>query len=153
MEETLRLRLPLLVAGQGQKEITHNEALLLLDAAIGASVERRDVLVPPDDAQEGQCWLVPAGASLGWDGQADKLALWTAGGWRFLHVPEGFTVYVRQEQLRICRLGSGWLPEAPIGAPAAPITLPVGGGVVDAEVRAALAQVMQRLVGLGLIQP
>ena len=30
--ETPRLRLPLLAAGQSQKHVTHNEALLTLDA-------------------------------------------------------------------------------------------------------------------------
>lgn len=44
---TDRLRLPLLTAGQAQKEVTHNEALLLLDLLVQASVQSAGLTSPP----------------------------------------------------------------------------------------------------------
>lgn len=36
--QTARYQLPFLAVGQAQKEITHNEALVLLDALISATI-------------------------------------------------------------------------------------------------------------------
>ena len=151
MDETPRFRLPLLIPGQGQKEITHNEALLLLDAAIGSVAERRDIISPPTDAVEGQCWLVPPGAMLDWQGRSDQLAVWSAGGWRFLALPEGSTVFVNGEQRRIRRVGGAWLDDGPAGAPAAAVERPAGGMVVDAEARATINLLIDRMGSLGLL--
>lgn len=62
-DRTDRLGLPWLMAGQAQKELTHNEAMALLDIATCPSVESADVAVPPSGAMPGQCWIVAAGAS------------------------------------------------------------------------------------------
>lgn len=152
MEETSRFRLPLLVPGQGQKEITHNEALLLLDAAIGSLVERRDLGTPPTDAVEGQCWLVPPGAGSAWQGRSDQIAVWSAGGWRFLALPEGATVFVVSEMRRLRRAGGGWVNDGPAGVPAASVAVPAGGMVVDVEARAAIGALIERLGSLELLR-
>lgn len=151
MEATARLGLPFLVAGQGQKEITHNEALVILDAIIGCIVERRDLTVPPVDAADGQCWLVPDGASGDWSSRTGEVAISTGGGWRFLQPPDGMGVSVRQggEQLR--RSAGSWQMVAPLGAPAASVALPMGGPTVDSEARAAIGTLVQRLQALGLL--
>jgi hypothetical protein len=151
MDETPRFRLPLLVPGQGQKEITHNEALLLLDAAIGSVVERRDLALPPTDAVEGQCWLVPPGAMSAWQGRSDQLAVWSAAGWRFLALPEGSTVFVKIEQRRLRRVAGAWVDDGPVGLPAAPVAKPAGGMVVDVEARATIDILIERMGSLGLL--
>ena len=50
---TDRLRLPLLTAGQAQKEVTHNEALLLLDLLVHASVQSAGLTSPPRNTTIG----------------------------------------------------------------------------------------------------
>lgn len=153
MDSTIRFGLPLLIAGQGQKEITHNEALLLLDAVVACTVERRDLASPPQSPAEGQCWLVASGATLAWQGKTDQIAIWTSGGWRFLVPPEGASVFVRQGRERLRRLDGLWRNEAPSGAPLAAVADPVGGATIDSEARSVLNALLDRMRSLGLIQP
>ncbi len=152
MELTARYGLPLLVAGQGQKEVTHNEALLLLDAAVGCVVERRDLVQPPNSPIAGQCWLVPSGAGLDWDGKAGQIATWTEGGWRYLSLPEGATLYDKAGGQRLRRMGESWQADGLSGAPLAQISSPSGGVTVDSEVRAVVNAILERMRTLGLIQ-
>ena len=151
MESTARFGLPLLVAGQGQKEITHNEALVLLDAIIGCVVERRDLAAPPALPAAGQSWLVPAGASGDWANRSGNIATWTDGGWRYLSPPNGATVFVKAGRERLRRLDGLWETEAPTAVPQAAVPDPTGGSTVDAEARAALSALLHRLRQMGLI--
>lgn len=84
MDGTARWALPLLFAGQAQKEITHNEALVLIDALLHARVESADLASPPGTPLVGQCWIVADGATGDWAGKMGAIALWTEGGWRFV---------------------------------------------------------------------
>lgn len=152
-ETTSRLELPLLVAGQGQKDITHNEALVALDALLHARVVSREISVPPSAPAAGDCWLVAAGASGAWAGGDGRLACWTAGGWRLLALPEGASLWVSDEAARVRKVSSGWAVEAPIGAPVDAVASAVGGVVVDEEARAVLHSLLERLQQLGLILP
>ncbi len=69
LPRTARYSLPLLALAQAQKEVTHNEALVLLDAMVHAAVVAGPVADPPSSPDEGQCWLVASGASGVWAGQ------------------------------------------------------------------------------------
>ncbi|MGL6042672.1 MAG: DUF2793 domain-containing protein [Sandaracinobacteroides sp.] len=150
-ETTARFGLPLLVSGQGQKDITHNEALLLLDALAGAVVEARTFSVPPADPLIGRCWLVSSPAGGAWLGKDDQIAIGTSGGWRFAALPEGMLIYVKSEALEVRRLSGGWQNVAPKGAPVPPVSLPVGGTLIDLEARTAIADIALRLQQLGLL--
>jgi hypothetical protein len=152
-EMTRRLELPLLVAGQGQKDITHNEALLAMDVLLHPRAMSRVVPVPPEGASEGDCWLVPAGASGAWAGAAGRLACWTAGGWRLWALPEGVSVWVVDEGACVRLVEGAWVTEAPFGAPAPAVAGPTGGTVVDVEARAVILSLLTRLTQLGLILP
>jgi hypothetical protein len=151
MDSTARIGLPLLVAGQGQKEITHNEALILLDAVIGCIVESRNLEVPPDSPGMGMCWLVPSDATGDWAGKAGRIAVSTAGGWRFLLPFEGATLFVRDGRERLRRLDDAWITDTGSGAPREAIPNPTGGSVVDSEARATVAAILDRLRELGLL--
>lgn len=91
-EATYRHGLPLLQAGQAQKEVTHNEALVMLDLLAHPAVEEA-LASPPAEPQPGQAWLVQEGADGDWAGQDGALALWTAGGWRFAPARAGMLVW------------------------------------------------------------
>jgi hypothetical protein len=151
VEVTARHGLALLVAGQGQKDVTHNEALVLVDALLGAVVEQRDLSAPPAIPGAGSVWLVAEGASGDWFGKAGELAIWTAGGWRFAPIPDGMALYIRAEGVTVRKVGGTWRVEAPRGAPAAPVGLPAGGPVVDFEARTAIGALVSRLEQLGLL--
>lgn len=105
---TPRLGLPYLAAGQAQKELTHNEALVLADAMVCASVVGVAVDAPPASPAPGQCWIVGAAPTKEWAGQAGALAVWTSGGWRFVPPCDGFVAWVPGERLWVVRDGGSW---------------------------------------------
>ena len=91
-ETTTRHGLPLLQAGQAQKEVTHNEALVLLDLLAHPAVEGV-LATPPAAPLIGQGWIVGATATGDWAGQEGSLACCTSGGWRFLPARAGMLVW------------------------------------------------------------
>jgi len=66
MSETARWDLPLLFAGQAQKEVFHNEALVRMDMLMHARAESADLAEPPEMPDVGQCWIVANGAVGAW---------------------------------------------------------------------------------------
>jgi hypothetical protein len=144
MATTTRLGLPLLEAGQAQKEIWHNEALALIDLAVQATVTAVGLDEPPAVPVPGACWIVGSNPTGAWRGQALALAGWTEGGWRFVTPREGMAAW-HQGTRSIVRYAEGQWRAAAVVAPAA------GGATVDAEARATLAGLIAGLRGLGLI--
>lgn len=108
MPETPLLGLPLIAANQAQKHITHNEALLLLDAAIQLSVASRALASPPAAPADGDRYLVPASPAGSWAGQAGKLALFQGGGWVFLSPRKGWRMWVEAEAKYLLFDGVNW---------------------------------------------
>lgn len=92
---------------------------------------------------EGECFRITAPATGSWAGHADCLAVRVAGDWHFLSPADGMTVYDRAAG-HLLAFRAGWnVAQAP--------TLPMGGSVIDAEARAALAALVQALGGLGIL--
>ena len=150
MERTARLGLPTLVAGQAGKEVTHNEALVLLDALVGGVVDAVGVDAPPASAEVGRCWIVGATPTGAWAGQAGAVACRTEGGWRFVPAAEGFSLVLRGTGVPVRYRDGAWhLGE--FTAPRPAIADPAGGTTVDAEARAGLAAVLGAMRAHGLI--
>ena len=63
MSDTPLLALPLLEASQAQKHVTHNEALLLLDAMVHLAAISRALAAPPASPGDGDRYLVAASAT------------------------------------------------------------------------------------------
>lgn len=163
MTETARLSLPLLDAGQAQKEITVNEALQRLDLLAQARVVAVGLNTPPTAPQEGEAWIVGTAPTGDWAGQAGALAGWTGGGWRFVAPSDGMTVWTAADACCATWTSGAWRLGViagrrvevggvqVVGARAAAIALPSGGGVMDVEARGALSEVLAVLRGHGLI--
>lgn len=142
--ETGRHNLPLLAVSQAQKEITHNEALVLIDALLHTAIE--SVLVTPPtatDADIGKCWLVGTGATDLWVNKASQIAIWIGGGWRYLVAHDGMRLWNRSNG-RDSIYSDGIWRSGPI------IENPMGGTVIDSEARATLGAMLQyfRLIGI-----
>ncbi len=160
---TPRFALPLLVPGQAGKDITHNEALALLDAAIQPSVIAIGVNDPPPTASLGQAWIVGRAPTGPWAGHAQALASWTGGGWRFLLPTEGFAVWSISELKPVTYRDGMWQEsdvvgarviiggQTVVGAQAAAIADPVGGGATDESARSVLIAILGALRQHGLI--
>ncbi len=163
MANTQRLALPLLAAGQAQKEVTHNEALVVLDALVHGCCALGPANVAPAEPEMGFSYLcgdIPTGA---WSGRAKNVAYWSDNGWRFSVPVEGQQLHDRGTG-RTWRYASGqWslgvahVAEVRVsgvkvlGAQQLPVANIAGGSVVDIEARNALGQVLAALRNHGLI--
>lgn len=144
MPITPRFALPLLAVAQAQKEVTHNEALTLLDALVHATVEAGPLATPPANPVAGECWIVGAAPAGAWTGHANAIAIGTAGGWRFAAPREGMRVIRIVDGARLRFEGGTWIEPATVAAPA-------GGSVVDSEARSAIAVLITQLVAEGIL--
>lgn len=163
MDTTPRWALPMLFAGQAQKEIFHNEALVLIDALLHGRVESADVASPPSAPDAGQCWIVAAGASGAWAGQVDAIACWSDGGWRFLPPRAGLRVDVADRGHALFHDGAQWRDaalrddglylddERIVTTRRSAIANASGGTVIDAEARSTIALILEALRQHGLI--
>jgi hypothetical protein len=60
---TPRFAFPYIQTAQAQKEVTHNEALLMVDALVSLSLEDRHLSAPPVSPQNGQVWFINGAGS------------------------------------------------------------------------------------------
>jgi hypothetical protein len=162
-EQTPRFALPFLVPGQAQKELYHNEALLRIDAALQAAVEDGPLADPPADPAEGACWIVGDPAGGAWAGHEAELAMWSAGGWRFVAPAAGMSVWNKAAAAALRWSESGWSEgelrgtalfvggRKVVGERAPAVPSPSGGTIIDAEARAAVDALIATLMSHGLI--
>lgn len=164
-ETSVRHSLPFLSTGQAQKELTHNEAVALIDAGLHPAAEELGTNTPPVAPVAGQCWIAGSAPTGAWAGRAGALACWTLSGWRFLAATEGMQVWLRDRQhWAVCEAG-GWVAGdvrasrltieglKVVGPRGAAVPVPSGGSTVDTEARSAIAALIQRLSDHGLITP
>jgi len=108
MTNTPRLGLPAIEAAQAQKHVTHNEALVLLDALMQLAVESRLLTTPPGSPLEGACYIPAQGATGAWSGWSGQVALFTGGGWLRIVPASGLKAWVRAERLTITYEDGTW---------------------------------------------
>ena len=108
MSDTLSLGLPLMASAQAQKHVTHNEALLRLDALVQLSVIARDVAAPPASPAEGNRYLVAAGAAGAWAGHSGDIACFQNGAWIFASPQTGWRLWLQAETKLIVFNGTIW---------------------------------------------
>ncbi len=122
-EATPRLGLPYLIASQAQKEITHNEALNLLDFLVQPTAIAI-ANTPPTSPAEGDLYVIGTAPSGVWSKFAGKLAGFLGGVWTFIAVKAGYTVWVQAALQFYYYTGSSWSVSAAVSvkATAAPTT-------------------------------
>lgn len=139
---TPRLELPLLFAGQSQKEGYVNEVSVRIDALLHGAIEG-EAATPPLTPAEGQCWLVGPSPTGEWSGNPGKIAARQAGNWLFFTPRDGMRLLNRATGQEI-RYQAGWqVPSRPAA--------PSGGTTIDAEARSAIAALMACLTQAGII--
>ncbi len=106
---TPNLVLPYIAQGQAQKEVTHNDALNLLDAVVQLAVLDRDLATPPGSPTQGVRYLVAASPTGAWAGQANHIAAWLDGAWRFFVPNIGWLAWVIDESALLAWGGSAWI--------------------------------------------
>jgi hypothetical protein len=141
--ETGRHNLPLLAVSQAQKEITHNEALVRIDALLHPVVEE-ELAAPPTatDSDIGKCWLIAASPVGEWTGKTGQIAIWIGGSWRYSVPVDGMRVRVAAPDSDLVRNNAVW-----VSAPVIPD--PANGTIIDAEARTAIAALLGYLRAIG----
>lgn len=136
--KTPRFNLPLLATGQAKKEITHNEALILLDFLVSpqvlASHDDPGTLLP----SEGDAWLIDPNPVGDWISRANQVAIWSSGGWRFVEPSENLELFVTGTNERAVFRENKWAIHGVIAKPD-------GGDLVDVEARAAIDSILNML--------
>jgi hypothetical protein len=116
MSATPRLSLPYIAAGQAQKHVTHNDALVRLDGLIHLAVASRSQGTPPSSPTELSAYLIPAGAGGVFAGKTDQLALFEDGGWSFLVPRKGWQCWIEDEAELHVWTGTEWRRASPLSS-------------------------------------
>lgn len=122
MTTTPYIGLPELAQQQANADITHNEALILIQAVALNGVIDKDLNTPPVSPAEGDAYIVADGspaASGAWTGWENHVAVYYGGSWRFVPGRDnlgavltmgadqiGLRAYVRDEGLLYVWTGS-----------------------------------------------
>jgi Protein of unknown function (DUF2793) len=108
MANTTNLGLPLMAAAQSQKHITHNDALLSLDALVQLSVKSTTLTAPPGSPAEGDRYLIGSGATAAWVGKDLNITYYTSGAWIFLVPRKGWLCWDEVNGVMLVWTGSAW---------------------------------------------
>lgn len=106
---TPRIGLPEILPNQAQKHITHNDALVILDALVQGSVISRTLTTPPGSPTDGDAYVVAATATGAWAGKENDLAVYEAAAWSFYTPLTGYLMYCAADGEHITFDGSSWL--------------------------------------------
>lgn len=163
LSNTHRLRLPLLHAGQAQKEIWHNEALAVLDLLVQPVVLSVGATEPPTTPGIGDCHVVGDGGQGEWAGRDHAIAGWTVAGWRFVAPVEGMRFLIAQTMVPLTFADGAWRVGVlavsaltvnglqVVGERGDAVVAPSGGTTIDSEARAAISSIISALMAHGLI--
>ncbi len=108
MSETANLSLPFIAAAQAQKHVTHNEALLKLDALVQLAVLTRGFSSPPADPEEGARYLIATPASDDWSGHENAIAAFQDGAWNIFAPEQGWRLWIADEEKLLVFANGGW---------------------------------------------
>ncbi|WP_426267862.1 DUF2793 domain-containing protein [Sphingomonas sp. LHG3443-2] len=163
MTKSQRLGLPFLSAGQAQKELTHNEALLLLDALVHGCCPAAPSNVPPPAPEAGLTYICGDNPVDAWAGHPHHVASYSDNGWRFTNPVEGLELLDRASGRRWHFASGTWslgIVRASevrvegvkvLGTQRPPIANATGGTTIDSEARSTLAQILTALRAHGII--
>lgn len=92
-QSSARLALPYLMPAQAQKHVTHNEALLLLDALVQLVLQDSDADTPPSQPVSGAAYGLGASPTGAWSGHPGQIAVWQGEGWQFIAPAPGWRAW------------------------------------------------------------
>jgi hypothetical protein len=109
---TGRLLLPYILQSQSQKEVTHNDALNILDVLIQAVVQDVGLNTPPGSPTVGQCWVVGSSPTGVWAGKASQIAQAVdGGGWFFVAPFKRLKLWNETTDEYVMFDGTNWVSE------------------------------------------
>ncbi|MCF6367652.1 DUF2793 domain-containing protein [Rhizobium halophilum] len=112
---TPNLNLPFILPSQAQKHVTHNEALLTLDALVHLTIAGEQA-APPSSAEDGAAFAVGPDPSAEWNGRQGHVATWQDGAWNFLLPREGWRAWFVSDLALKVFTGGQWRDILPTAA-------------------------------------
>ncbi|MFN4129130.1 MAG: DUF2793 domain-containing protein, partial [Paracoccaceae bacterium] len=111
-DTTQNLAMPMIQPAQAQKHVTHNEALLVLDAVVQLCLEGVDQNDPPSTFADGQIWAIGPVPTGDWTAYPGVLAMRASAGWLYITPRNGWRAWDRaSDAMRVYRDGQwGVLP-------------------------------------------
>jgi hypothetical protein len=109
MTDSPNLGLPLMEAAQAQKHVTHNEALVLLDAILQIAVADMAANTPPSSPSAGARVVVGPAATGAFVGQTGKIAYFDNAAWRFFQPGNGWIVWSTVDAALYIYTGAAWV--------------------------------------------
>lgn len=104
MTTSADLGLPYIASQQAQPEVTHNEAIALLQAALNGVINMTTA-TPPGSPTDGDAYVIAASPTGAWAGRAGSIAVYVGNAWRFIpgnnSAGTAITIGARHEGLRI----------------------------------------------------
>jgi len=156
--------LPFLAAQQLQPDVTHNEAILLLQIMQSGVISAGSNTAPVSPS-EGDSYIVGASPSGVWGGRANAVTMYYNGSWQFVPgrnslgtvismgtVQEGLMVWNKALNAMMVWSGTAWETKYfLVAAQQAAIADATGGATVDDEARTAINSVLSVLRTTGII--
>ncbi len=109
MSNTLKLNLPHILTAQAQKEVTHNDALNLLDIFTRPTVLELAKNAPPVSPSAGDCYIVGASPTDAFAGHEQEIACYTDNGWLFAAPFKWLDVVNEADGTRYIFNGTAWV--------------------------------------------
>lgn len=122
MTTSTKLGIPYIASQQSTPEITHNEALYMLEALLRGVIDRTNT--PPGSPTDGDSYLITSVATGAWAGWENHIAIRAGNAWRFVPgydtggtpIPigaahEGMRVYVIDEDAFYQWSGAAWVSQ------------------------------------------
>ena len=97
-----------MAAAQSQKHVTHNDALLTLDAVVQLSVLNTNLATPPGSPVEGQRHIIGSAATGAWAGKDLNVTYYSSGIWVFLPPRKGWSCWNEALNELLVWNGSAW---------------------------------------------
>lgn len=116
MSYTTRLKLPFIHSGQAQKEITHNEALNILDILTHPVVQAVKVESPPDNVQLGQLYIIGQNPQNEFINHASQIAQKLEQGWKFITAPKWLEVTLDSNGNKYRFDGNNWVESSALSS-------------------------------------
>jgi Protein of unknown function (DUF2793) len=108
MTKTPHLAIPLLVPNQAQKEITINEALLLIEVLLVGVVKEIYLNHPPaDEASAQDIYIIGENPRDIWHDKANHIAYFFQG-WRYCAPKEGMSMFVLKQAASYRFINNVW---------------------------------------------
>lgn len=110
MSNSPRLGIPYLVESQAQKEVTHNEAINMIELLVHP-ISESVLSTPPANPIEGALYLIGLGATGEWEGKDNYITEYISGSWKYCPPVDGMRIWDKNTGQALFYKAGSWQEE------------------------------------------